>query len=358
MRKSVKRKPKVKAEHQPGFQIGDTRIAPGERRVVELPVAALYTHAAPLHLPVHVVCGTEMGPRIFLSAAIHGDELNGVEIIRRVVLHRALRRRLCGVVVAVPVVNAFGMIQHSRYLPDRRDLNRSFPGTPTGSLAARLAYLMLEHVVKPCAYGIDLHTGSSHRANLPQIRADLSDDETLALARSFGVPVLINASVRDGSLRSEAAAAGVRMLLYEAGEALRYDELAIRIGVEGVLNVMRGLGMITRRKTTPRGEPFVAHSSTWVRAPSSGIVTAKCGLGDHVEEGDTLAEVSDPSDFFNGEPDRVMATATGVIIGRTHLPLVNEGDALFHIARFEDAQGVAAEVASFHQDMFDPEQHY
>lgn len=358
MQKPAIRKPKAKAEAGSAFTIGEEAVLPGERRVVELPFAALYTHAAPLHLPVHVVCGREPGPRLFLSAAIHGDELNGVEIIRRVLMHGALRRRLRGVLIAVPVVNAFGMIQHSRYLPDRRDLNRSFPGSATGSLAARLAYLMLEHVVRPCAYGIDLHTGSSHRSNLPQIRADLSDDETLDLARSFGVPVLINASVRDGSLRSEAAAAGVRMLLYEAGEALRYDELAIRVGVEGVLNVMRGLGMITRREQQIRSEPFVAHSSTWVRAPSSGMVISRHTLGDHVEEGSALAEIFDPSDFFRSKPERVSASATGVIIGQTHLPLVNEGDALFHIARFEDARGVAAEVASFHQDIFDPEQHY
>ncbi len=263
-----------------------------------------------------------------------------------------------GVLVAVPIVNAFGMIQHSRYLPDRRDLNRSFPGSPSGSLAARLAYILVEHVVKPCAYGIDLHTGSSHRSNLPQVRADLSDPETRALAGSFGVPVLINSSVRDGSLRSEAASAGVRMLLYEAGEALRYDELAIRVGVEGVLNVMRGLGMIVRRSAAQRGEPFIAHSSTWVRAPSSGVVITRRQLGDHVGDGELLAEICDPSDFFDGTTDAVTAGTSGVIIGRTNLPLVNEGDALFHIARFEDAQEVAAEVASFHQDIFDPEQQY
>lgn len=339
------------------FAIGGVTVAPGTRRVVELPVASLYTHAAPLHLPVHVVCGKRAGARLFLSAAVHGDELNGVEIIRRVLAHRALRS-LRGVLVAVPVVNAFGMIQHSRYLPDRRDLNRSFPGSATGSLAARLAHLMLEHVIRPCAFGIDLHTGSSHRANLPQIRADLSDAETRSLAQSFGVPVLIDAGVRDGSLRGEASAIGVRTLLYEAGEALRYDELGIRVGVQGILNVMRGLGMVAGRREPPRAEPFIAHSSTWVRAPSSGVVIAKSALGDHVAKGDVLAEVTDPSDFFSGESTDVVASASGVVIGRTHLPLVNEGDALFHIARFEDAESVAAEVASFHQDVFDPEQQY
>ncbi len=357
MQKLATPKPKVKADPPRPFEIGDTSVAPGERRVVGLPVASLYTHAAPLNLPVHVVCGRREGPRLFLTAAIHGDELNGVEIVRRVLQHRALSN-MHGVLVAVPIANAFGMLQHSRYLPDRRDLNRSFPGSPSGSLAARLAHILVDHVVRRCAYGIDLHTGSSHRSNLPQVRADLSDPETLELARSFGVPVLINSSVRDGSLRGEATSSGVRMLLYEAGEALRYDELAIRVGVEGVLNVMRGLGMIVRRRAAPSGEPFIARSSTWVRAPSSGVVITPRQLGDHVSDGDTLAEICDPSDFFEGQTSPVRATTSGVIVGRTNLPLVNEGDALFHIARFEDAQGVAAGVASFHQDIFDPEQQF
>ncbi len=357
MQKLARRKPKAKAEPRQRVDIGEQSVVAGERRVIELPIAALYTGAAPLQLPVHVVCGRQSGPRLFLSAAIHGDELNGVEIVRRVLNHRALHR-LRGVLVAVPVVNGFGMIQHSRYLPDRRDLNRSFPGSPTGSLAARLAHLMLEHVISPSAYGVDLHTGSSHRANLPQIRADLIDTETLDLARSFGVPVLINSTVRDGSLRAEATAAGVKMLLYEAGEALRYDELAIRVGVEGVLNLMGGLGMIARRPKTRRSEPFVAHSSTWVRALSSGVVVTRRKLGHHVAEGDVLAEIYDPSNLFDGQVAEVIANATGLIIGRTRLPLVNEGDALFHIARFEDAESVAAEVASYHQDIFDPEQLY
>jgi uncharacterized protein len=356
MQNLAKRKPKARADGATAFSIGDVAVAPGERRVVELPVAALYTHATPLHLPVHVVCGQHDGPRLFLTAALHGDELNGVEIIRRILNHEALRR-LRGCVVAVPVVNAFGMLQHSRYLPDRRDLNRSFPGSPTGSLAARIAYLLLEHVVRQCAYGIDLHTGSSHRTNLPQIRADLGDAETLAMAKSFGVPVLINASGRDGSLRSEAMATGARMLLYEAGEALRYDEFGIRVGVDGILNVMRGLGMISgRRRTTQK--PFMAQSSSWIRAPSSGIVISHTRLGAQIVAGDTLAEICDPSDFFDGHTEQVVASATGVIIGCTRLPLVNEGDALFHIARFDDVEGVAAEVANFQQDVFDPEQQF
>jgi uncharacterized protein len=339
-----------------GVRIGGVEVGPAQRRVVNLPIAGLYTHSAPLHLPVHVINGRRPGARLFVSAAIHGDELNGVEIIRRLLGHRGLGS-MRGTLFAVPVVNAFGMIQHSRYLPDRRDLNRSFPGSSRGSLAARIAHLFVGEIVRHCSHGIDLHTGSLHRANLPQIRADLSDSETLSLAKAFGVPVLIDATVRDGSLRQAATDLGLKMLLYEGGEALRLDELAIRAGVSGVLRVMRALEMLppSRRQPGRDAAPFITRSTSWLRAPSSGLFAARRRLGDHVARGDVLANIADPSDFFANEPDALRAETGGVIIGRTRLPLVNEGDALFHIARFSDAEGVASEVASFNQDVFDGE---
>jgi uncharacterized protein len=336
------------------IRIGGIVIEPGARRVVHLPIAGLYAHTAPIHLPVHVVRGKRSGERLFLSAAIHGDELNGVEIVRRVLAHRTLRQ-LRGTLFAVPVVNAFGMIQHSRYLPDRRDLNRSFPGSSSGSLAARLAHRFTDEIVRHCRFGIDLHTGAVHRSNLPQIRADLSDPATLALATAFGVPVLIDATLRDGSLRQAATDLGVRMLLYEAGEALRFDELSIRAGVDGVIRVLRALDMLPPARSERIGgvAPFIARSTTWVRAPSSGVLMSERRLGDHVAPGDVLATIADPSNFFDAAPEPLRANARGVVIGHTRLPLVNEGDALFHIASFADALEVASEVANFSQDVFD-----
>jgi hypothetical protein len=216
-------------------------------------------------------------------------------------------------------------------------------------LAARLADLFMREIVANSTHGIDLHTGTSHRNNLPQLRANLDDPATEQLARAFGVPVLLNSVLRDGSLRGAAVEKGIPMLLYEAGEALRFDELSIRAGVRGVVNVMRSLGMApaSRRKhSTPLPEPFVARSSGWVRASGSGILRPMAPLGAQVTKGALLGVVSDP---FGEKEEQVLSPYSGIVIGRTNLPLVNEGDALFHIARFKEISEVAASVEDFHE---------
>ncbi|ROR34545.1 succinylglutamate desuccinylase/aspartoacylase family protein [Inmirania thermothiophila] len=328
-----------------GFTIRGERIPPGTRRTVDLPLPPLFTHT-PLAMPVHVVCGRRDGPRLFVSAAIHGDEINGVEIIRRLLRSPALVR-LRGVLVAIPVVNVHGFVTHSRYLPDRRDLNRSFPGSPEGSLAARIAHLFLEEIVARCTHGIDLHTGAGHRFNLAQIRANLDDEETLRLARAFGAPVLIHAAVRDGSLREAAAARGIPTLLYETGEALRFDELSIRAGVRGILHVMEALGMIAaRRRGRPLPEPVLTRETAWVRAPMSGVLRMLVAPGGRVDEGGLLAVIADP---FGEREMEVRAPFAGIVIGRTQLPLANAGDALFHIARFRRPDAAVETVEAFHE---------
>jgi predicted deacylase len=325
--------------------INDQPIDPGSRAILELKLPQLYTHT-PMAMPVHVVRGRQEGPRLFVSAAIHGDELNGMEVIRRL-LKPPLLKRLKGTLIAIPIVNVYGIIQNSRYLPDRRDLNRAFPGSDRGSLAARLAHLFMSEIVENCTHGIDLHTGTLHRANLPQLRANLDDPETLRLAKAFGVPVLINANVRDGSLREAAAEQGVSMLLYEAGEALRFDEISIRAGLHGIINVMRALAMLpaSRGQLKKVSEPFVARLSSWTRAPESGILRTVAALGARVRKGDLLGVIADP---FGDKETLVPAPLGGVIIGRTQIPLVHEGEALFHIARFEDAREVAEHLEAFH----------
>ena len=276
------------------IEVGDREIGRGERGIVNLPVAGLYTHTQ-LTMPVHVINGRYAGPTLFLTAAVHGDELNGVEIIKRVLKLSALKR-LHGCVLAVPVVNVFGFINRSRYLPDRRDLNRSFPGRETGSIAARLANLLATEIVAKSNYGLDLHTGAVDRTNLPQIRADLSDPDVRRLAPAFGTPVIINSNLRDGSLREFAAGKGVPTLLYEAGEALRFDELSIRAGVRGVSRVMRALGMLPERKTARhRIDPVQSSETTWVRAPSRGIVRTECRLGERVRSGQAVPRARVPA---------------------------------------------------------------
>jgi predicted deacylase len=311
-------------------KIGETSIAPGERKVINLPVGRLYTQTD-LSMPIEVINGRREGPTLFISATIHGDELNGLEIIRRLLLRKALKS-LRGTLITVPVVNVHGLLHRSRYLPDRRDLNRNFPGSERGSLAGRIANLFMSEIVSKCTHGVDLHTGAVHRDNLPQIRANLDDPETLGLAEAFGAPVMINSDLRDGSLRESAANFGIPMLLYEAGEALRFDEMAIKAGLRGLVNVMRELGMLPKvKRTGRRPEPVKAMGSSWVRATESGIVLSRLVLGARVSKGSVLGRIYAP---LGGSETEVKAPFDGILIGRTHLPLVYEGEALFHIARF------------------------
>ena len=322
--------------------IGDSTIKPGERVNVNLPVADLYTSTS-LHMPVQVICGRKDGPVLFVSAAIHGDELNGVEVVRRLLKLRAMRS-LRGTLLAVPIVNIHGFLDQSRYLPDRRDLNRSFPGSAKGSIAARLANIFIQEIMSKANYGIDLHTGAINRSNLPQIRANLDEPETLDLAMAFGAPVVVNSNIRDGSLRACASERGMPVLIYEAGEALRFDETCIRAGMRGVLGVMRHIGMLPVSKKSRRVTPVVARSTHWVRAGTSGIVSGKAKLGSTIAKGQRLATISDP---LGHEEENVVAPCDGIVIGRSNLPLAHEGDALFNLSTFTDVPKAGDVVDTF-----------
>lgn len=326
--------------------IGGQSVEPGTRMNIDIPVADLYTATA-ISMPVQVVRGRRDGPCLFVCAAIHGDELNGVEIIRRLMKRKVLKS-MRGTLLAVPVVNVHGFLNQSRYLPDRRDLNRSFPGSAKGSIASRLANKFLQEVVFKADIGIDLHTGAIDRSNLPQIRANLEDPETSELARAFGTPVIVNAKIRDGSLRGCAAERKIPVLVYESGEALRFDELSIRAGIRGILNVMRGIGMITTRRRTSVRKPVIASTTRWARAPVSGIVTHKVQLGGTVAEGEALALISDP---FGTDQEPVVAPFDGIVIGKSNLPLAHEGDAVFNVAAFSSvgqAEDALEEFSAIH----------
>jgi len=315
----------------PPLLIADQEILPGETRRVELSVARLYDYTEQT-ITLKVVRGKRPGPTLLVSAAIHGDEVNGVEIVRRLLRSKALKN-LRGTLIAAPIVNVFGFNSLSRYLPDRRDLNRCFPGSSRGPLASRIAYLINEQVLAHCTHAIDLHTGAIHRSNLPQIRAYLADPDTLKMAHAFRSPVILNSQLRDGSLRACAVGRGIPMLLFEGGEALRFEDSVIKSGVRGILSVMRHLGMLkpgAEHDAAPAA--LVAEDSHWIRSPSSGIVRIRSRLGERVEEGDVLGLVSDPLGEFELP---IAARHSGVVIGLTKLPMVARGDAVLHVATFE-----------------------
>ncbi|MCB2175261.1 MAG: succinylglutamate desuccinylase/aspartoacylase family protein [Actinomycetales bacterium] len=306
--------------------IGSVRVRAGTAAEVGLLITRLVT-GGDVTLPVRVVHGRLDGPVVWLDAAVHGDEVVGVEVIRQV-LRTLQPKRLRGTVIAVPIVNVLGFMTGDRYLPDRRDLNRSFPGSARGSLAARVAHLFMTEVVSKCSVGIDMHTGADRRANLPQIRADLDDPGTLELARAFGAPVILHARLRDGSIRHAAAESGARVLLYEGGENLRLDEYAVDAGVRGVRRVLAALGM-----TDPVVEDvpptLECRGSGWVRSRRTGIAHLDVELGQHVVVGERLGSVFDS---YGKTLRTVRADRDGVVIGRANAPIVNPGDALVHIA--------------------------
>ncbi len=310
--------------------VGGVRIRRGSAVRVDIPVSGLPV-GPEVTLPCMVLRGSNDGPRIWLSAAIHGDELNGIEIISRV-LERLKPRQLTGTLLAVPTVNVFGLLHEDRYLPDRRDLNRSFPGGTGGSLARRLAGTLLSEVVNGCSFGIDLHTGSGGRDNLGQIRCDLDDPEARRLGEAFGAPVLMHARTRDGSLRAAAADRGVGVLVYEGGQALRFDEAPIRQGVAGVMRVLAELGMWAEEAA--RGVPsLLCRRSTWERAPRAGFARITVELGERVKQGQRLGCVAGP---FGGRSSALKARNAGVVLGIARNPVVYQGDAIVHVGQVRD----------------------
>lgn len=342
-------KPSVKIIKNKPIEIGGVTVKPGEAKTIDLLIGKLYNHSE-LTMPVQVLCGRQAGPVLFVSAAIHGDELNGVEIIRRLLKVKSLKR-LKGTLIAVPIVNLHGFINHSRYLPDRRDLNRSFPGSKSGSIAGRLAYTFLNEIVNKATHGIDLHTGAVNRTNLPQIRADLNTHEVREMAEAFNAPVMMNADLRPGSLRAAAVKKKIPILLYEAGEALRFDEVSIRAGVTGIINVMRHLGMIRASSKKTQKVPVTARSSFWIRAQHSGIFRSLVYDGERVQANKTLlGMISDP---FGESEIEVLSPRSGIVIGQMRLPLVNEGEALFHIANFNRSDVAEYRVEEFQEEILD-----
>lgn len=330
--------------------IAGHEIQPGTHVTISLPAADLYTQTE-MGIPIHVFHGKNPGPKLFITSALHGDELNGVEIIRR--LHRQKwLKNLSGTLITIPIVNIYGFIIQSRYLPDRRDLNRSFPGSKKGSLASRLAYRLTNEIISKCDYGIDLHTGSSGKFNIPQLRVNLDTPGTKQLAKAFEVPVIIDAKVRDNSLREAANKLGIPILVYEGGEALRFNEICIRMGVRGITKVMNYLGMISlHSKRETKYKPVITQTARWVRASCSGFLeqVKKPDKSFIVHKGQVIAYIHDP--FVMNPSQPVIAPFDGIMIGITNLPIVNEGDAICNIASTKQLKNIRAYIEELREEV-------
>jgi predicted deacylase len=304
--------------------LGET-IAPGEKWRLSW-VAGETFAGGPVPIPARVARGFEAGPTMCLVGGVHGDELNGIEVVRRV-LQEVEPTRLRGTLIGVPIVNLHGFRQASRYLPDRRDLNRHFPGRPTGSAASRIAYSFFEQVIRHCDAVVDLHTGSFHRANVPQVRADLTDPGAFELARAFGVGVVVHSLGEPGTLRRAASDAGIPAIIYEAGEPMRFQPEEVEHGVRGVLELLARKGMLP---SGPRrgGRQEIYYRTRWVRVDDGGILLSNLALGDGVKAGAELGSVTDP---ISNERTIVRSPYDGRVLGMALNQVVIPGFAAFHI---------------------------
>ena len=327
------------------FIIANTEILRGTTTTINLELPKLYN--TPTNLPIRVIRGRKDGPIVFISAAIHGDELNGIEIIRRIRKLNILNK-LKGTLILVPIVNVYGIMNLSRYLPDRRDLNRSFPGSIKGSLASRVAKIFFDEIVSRCDLGIDLHTASIHKSNLPQVRTNIDNEYTFKLAKSFEAPVILHSELRDGSLRSVAQDSGIPILLYEAGEALRFDEVCIRIGVKGIINVLREINMLPTVSRKILKTPIITRNSNWIRTNESGMLKTIKALGDLVKKDEIIAFIDEP---LGDDSFPIRSPFDGVIIGKSEIPLIQEGDAVFHIAKLKDLESAESKLEYFNENV-------
>lgn len=305
---------------------GETYVKPGESADVSITVSESYA-GMDIKIPMHVRRAAKPGPTVFVTAAVHGDEINGTGAIRELVVENTFEL-IRGTLVMVPVVNVLGFERHSRYLPDRRDLNRSFPGTPGGSLASRLAHAVFTQVVKRCDYGIDLHTAAVRRTNFPNVRANLKNKELCAFARAFGTELIISGKAPAGSLRRSACNAGCPTLILEAGEVWKVEPTVVEYATRGVRNCLIHLGMVEGRPSEPSYR-IEADKTQWVRAHHGGFLSFHVGPGDIIKEGDAIAT---NTSLLGREHNTITAPRDGVVLGMTTLPSVAPGDPVCHLA--------------------------
>ena len=300
-------------------------IRPGEFKEININIARLPSRTQ-IDTPIYAYRGLEEGPVLALTAGMHGDEINGMEIVRRIIDagHNRVHR---GTVVCMPIINVYGFLNYSRDVPDGKDINRSFPGSKNGSLASRVAYHLMKEVIPFIDYGIDFHTGGAMRTNYPQVRCVMHDPKNVELANAFHAPFTIDSPFRPHSLRQSAAKLGKHIIVFEGGESLRFDQQAIEEGINGTLRLMHHLNMIDHAPK-PTQENKIVWSSSWIRARTGGLFQPLISSGDMVHKNQWVGNLTDPFGEFKEE---IKSPITGYIVGLNNIPVVNAGDALMHI---------------------------
>lgn len=300
-------------------------IAQGEIKEINLNIYRLPSRTI-IEIPVHVFRSKNDGPVLLLIAGMHGDETNGIEIIRKLLREEHFKNLLCGTVIAIPIINIVSFLNGSRDLPDGRDLNRCFPGSQSGSLGSRIAYDIINDVLPQIDFGVDFHTGGAKINNYPQLRCVFDDPKNLELSKLFGAPFVLNSAYRDKTFRKESAKKGKQILVYEAGESLRFNTLAITEGINGCLRMMKKLKMVD--VDVPESKTIVLNGTKWVRAKISGLFRTTKKYGTFIEKNQIIGSISDPYGEIELE---LKAPDDGFIIGINNQPVINEGDALIHI---------------------------
>ena len=312
------------------MKILDETVLPGETKTLTIEIAKLHT-ATKLKIPVIVSVAKKPGPTVLLSAGLHGDELNGIDIVRQLV-HKGINIPQAGTIICIPVINIFGFINKSREFPDGRDLNRVFPGSKNGSLAGRFAYHLLTHIIPYVDYVIDFHAGGQSRFNAPQIRIVPDNEELLSLAQIFHPPFLLYSNQIAGSFRNACAKRGVKMLLFEGGKSMDINNDISAMGIAGTKRFLNALGMLQNKHLLPEPEEnmIIIEKSQWIRAKRSGLLHDQIKVGSYVEKGAILAFISDP---YGKENIAIVAPHKGYIINVNDAPIVYQGDAVFHISK-------------------------
>ena len=308
------------------FSIAGIRIRRGETRDIRLKISETYT-GDEIAMPIRVIRAKKPGPTVFITAAVHGDELNGTGIIHELMQGEPLNVK-AGTMLMIPVVNVFGFEQQDRYLPDRRDLNRSFPGSPRGSLTSRVASTLMQDVIQHCDFGIDLHTAATFRTNFPNVRGDMTNAAVKRIASAFGCELIVDGKGPTGSLRREACKIGCPTMLLEAGEPFKIEPSMLETGVRGIRNVLTELGMISGRSWAPPYQAFIRRT-TWVRAEVGGIIRFHIQLGDLVEKDQPIA-----SNFslLGEQQNTLVSSADGIVLGLTTMPAIKPGEPVCNIA--------------------------